>query len=366
MLNQLQYYLFFFVTFVLYCFMKNRTRREFATNNSRVQYLYLVMLALWLLIGMRNVLYGRDTLGYVIEFKQSTSLNLKESVEPGYDLLAYVVRVFTSNYHVYLMIVSLSMVVGMYQIMRKFFSTSYEILAAICVYVLLGLLAFNMAALRQTISLSMGIFAFMYADDGKWKQFLLCVVIAYLFHNSAFVLLIIYPLRFLNVSRLGLYIALAFFTLGVISPGLIAPFIQTYIPLEDRFAQYGTIYESSQNYTGFVLQLILILIAYFSQKRLNLSQTSKNLLFNCAYIGLAVQSLTGSLAELYRLSFYFCCFDIILVPIALSTFKGKYAEMIKWGFIVGCLIYIFILSGAGVLPVKQKYSLELFNYFNIN
>ena len=342
--------------------MKDRTKREFSINKRRVQYLCTVMFALWILIGMRNVLYGRDTLGYVMDFSKATSLQLNDSVEPGYNILIYVVRSLTSNYHVYLMIASISMIGAMYKLMRRYFSSSYEILAAICIYVLLGLLAFNMAALRQSIALSFGIFAFVYSDDGKWKQFLVCVALAYLFHNSAFVLLIIYPLRYLNIKQIGLYIALAFFVLGILYPGSVAPLIQTYIPFEDRFMQYGTIYESSQNYTGFALQFFLILIAYFSQKRLNLKQSSMNLLFNCAYVGLAIQSLTGSLAELYRLSFYFCFFDIILVPLSLSTFKGKYADMLKGLFILGCLFYIFILSGGGVLPLKQSYNLNHLNF----
>lgn len=358
MLALLKYYIFFIVVFFLHGIMKSRTNHELAIQKSSVQYLNVVMFALWILIGMRNVLYGRDTLGYVIEFNRATSLNLKESVEPGYNLLVYIVRSVTSNYHIYLMIASISTIMAMYRLMRRYFTSSYEIIASICIYVLLGLLAFNMAALRQTIALSFGIFAFMYADDGKWKQFLVCVGVAYLFHNSSIVLLIIYPLRFLNVKRFGLFIALGFFVLGMLYPGLVAPFIQKYLPFEDRFTQYGTTYESSQSYTGFVLQLILILIAYVSQKQMKLSKSSMNLLFNCAYLGLAIQSLTGSLAELYRLSFYFSFFDIILVPIALYSYKGKSADMIRGLFIIGCLIYIFILSGSGVLPVKQNYIIQ--------
>lgn len=362
MFELLQYYLFFFFVFVLYGTMKDRTKREFATNKARVQYLYLVMLALWILVGMRNVLYGRDTMGYVIEFNNATSLDLKDMPELGYYLFVLIVRSITSNYHVYLMIASISMIMAMYKLMRRYLNSSYEVVAAICIYVLLGLLAFNMAALRQTIALSFGIFAFMYADDGKWKHFLICVVLAYLFHNSAFVLLILYPLRYINVKHIGLYLALGFFVIGILYPGLVAPFLQAYLPFEDRFTQYGTTVESSQNYTGFVLQLLLVLIAYYSQKRLNIKQSSLNLLFNCAYLGLAIQSLTGSLAELYRLSFYFCFFDIILIPLALSSIKGNIGNQLRLGFLIGCIIYIFILSGEGVLPLKQIYNLNELNF----
>lgn len=354
-MDTIQYYIFFAVIFAFYHSMKQLTKIQFATENEKVQYLFLVMFALWILVGMRNVLYGRDTFGYVMEFRESTFLSLNDIAEPGFKVLCYIVRSITDNYHVYLMVTSFSTIVAMYKLMRRYFSYSYEILAAICIYVLLGILAFNMAALRQSIALSLGIFAFIYADGGKWKKYLLCVGIAYLFHNSSFILLLIYPLRYIDARRYGLIAVSATFAIGVIASGTIVSFLQSYLPMEDRFAQYGTMYESSQNYTGFALQLILVLVAYLRRDYIKLPSKTKNLFFNMAYIGLAVQSLTMSLAELYRVSFYFCVFDIVLVPLALSSYTSANASTIRNCFIIGCLFYIFVLSGAGVLPLPQAY-----------
>lgn len=355
MLEFLPYYLFLLFMFALYPIMRNRTAVELANKQTKVQYLFLVMFALWILIGMRDVLYGRDTLGYVVHFLDTTSF-MEDSVEPGYTLLEYLIRSITSNYHVFLMAAAVSTIIAMYQLMKRYFSSSYEIIAAICIYILLGLLAFNMAALRQSIALSLGIFAFMYADDGKWKQFLICVGIAYLFHNSAFVLLILYPLRYIDLKWYGLIIVAAFSLLGLLYPGLISPFVQMYLPFEDRFTQYGTSYESTQNYTGFILQLILILIAFFVGDRIPLNKQAKNMFFSASYIGLTLQSLTGSLAEMFRLSYYFCFFDMILIPVALKAYKGESAKMYRIIFIIGCLVYILFLAGGGVLPPKQDFS----------
>lgn len=352
------YYVFFAFLFLLYSNMKVSASRELMQKTVRVQYLFVVMGALWLLIGMRNVLYGRDTLGYVTSFMYATSFKWSESVEPGFHLLEFIIRSLTDNYHIFLMVISLSTVVAMYQIMKRYFSDSYEIIAAICIYVLLGILAFNMAALRQTIAVSIGIWAFMYAADGKWKHFLACVALAYTFHNSSFVLLALYPLRYLDTIRYGFIGVAAAFILGVMAPDVVIPFLQANLPVEDRFAGYGIIYESSQNYTGFVLQLILVMIAYIRRDHIRLEQKTKNMFFNAAYIGLAIQSLTGALAELYRVSFYFCIFDIILIPLALMTFRGAYARPIRIYFIIGALFYIFVLSGGGVLPLKQTYQIN--------
>ena len=359
-MDTIQYYIFFAFVFLLYGVMKQITDIQLANKTGKVQYLYLVMFALWVLVGFRNVLYGRDTLGYVIEFQKKTSFSFDDVAEPLFHIFTYGVRMITDNYHYFLALGFLSTVVAMYKLFKRYFTTSYEIVAAICIYVLLGILAFNMAAMRQTLALSFAFFAFVYTDEGKWKQFLFCVIIAYFFHNSSFVLLIMYPLRYFDAKWYGFIVVGIVFLIGIIAPSSVVPFFQSYLPMEDRFTQYGTTYISSQNYTGFYLQLILVYIAFIRREYIDLPQKTKNLFFNMAYIGLAIQSLTMSIAELYRLSFYFCAFDMILVPIALSTCKGRYGTLLRFMFIWGCLIYIFILSGAGVLPIKQSYNLMIF------
>lgn len=356
MWDLLPYYIYFAFIFFLYGNMKTSATRELQQKTVRVQFLFFVMLALWLLIGMRDESYGRDTLSYILSFRDATSFKGGDSVEPGFQLLEYVIRSITDNYHVFLMCSSLVISVSMYKIMKRYFTYSYQIIAAICIYVLLGILAFDMAAIRQAIAVSIGILSFMYASDGKWKQFLICVALAYTFHNSSFVLLALYPLRYLNTKKYGVIGVAVVFLIGFIAPTTVVPFLQTYLPMEDRFAAYGTVYESSQNYTGFFLQLILVVVAYLKRDQIELDQKTKNMFFNAAYIGLAIQSLTGTLAELYRVSFYFCIFDMILIPMALMTFKGPQARTIRICFIMGALFYIFVLSGGGVLPLKQIYN----------
>jgi hypothetical protein len=354
----LQYYLYFLFIFLLYGVMNSTTLPKLnkggATTVNRT-YLFWVLFALWILIGMRDIAYGQDTLSYVLSFRKSVDYStVRQSVEPLFSLLTSTVRSVTDNYHVYLMVGALSTPIALYYLFKSYFNSTFEVLTAICIYTLLGLLAFNMAAMRQTIALSWVIVAFVCADRGKWLKFLVCVAVAYLFHNSSFVAVALYPLRYLNLSKwgfLGVAVAVA---IGTFMPDAVIPFVQSHIFDEDRFVAYGTVYESSQNYTAFFLQLILVVVAYLRQNCLQVSQTTKNLLFNVAYIGLSIQALAGVLAEFYRLSFYFCTFDIVLVSLALSTYKGEVGRVVKVGFIVGCLFYIFVLSGGGVLPTRRN------------
>lgn len=350
----LQYYLYFLFIIILFGLNGKQSDYIQASKKGRPLYLFWVIFVLWLLIGLRDQLYGRDTLGYVKYFHATTVLDLKDKPEPLHDLFVYLVRSLSDNYHVYLLLSAAPICLAFYYLFKKYLNGSYEVLAAICIYTLLGIFGFNNAGLRQTIAMSMGIFAFLYADKGKWVQSVLWLVTAYFFHNSSFILFLIYPAFFFNPKRYGPIIVLALFLVGAVMPGSVMPFIQAYLPMEDRFGGYVE-FTQYQNYTGFFLQMILVAIAYIQKDKVMLPEKTKNFFMNMAFLGLGMQSLTVTFAEMFRVSYYFCIFDLVLVPLALTLFKGEQGKMIRAAFIIGCLIYIFIISQAATLPLKQNY-----------
>lgn len=354
------YYLFFFLIFVVYFNIKGR-QNQLSAQKSIDKYINFVFIALWLLIGMRDINIGRDTLGYVSEFHNSTTLQFisdKKLDEPLYVYFEFVIRQITSNYHVFLMCASASICFAIRAIMKKYFTMSYEVVASICIYTLLGILSFNMAGIRQTIAMSLGIFAFISINNGKWKTSLLLIAIAYLFHNTAMLLLVLLPLHFIKVDKTATIVAIAFIVVSIMVPSLVSGFIGGVIESDDyHYAGYDLSAEG-QSLTAFFLQLILVGIAFFRRKQIALPEDTKRMFFMMAYIGLAFQATSGVLFEMFRVSFYFSMFDIVLVPLALSTFKGSDSRLIKTAFIIGCLVYIFILAnGDSTLPHPQNYQI---------
>lgn len=352
----LQYYLYFSFIIILLGLIGTKSNHIQATKNGRPQYLFWVIFVLWLLIGLRDQLFGRDTLGYVNFFQKSLVLDLKDKPEPLHDLFVFLIRSITDNYHIYLLLSAAPICLALYYLFKRYLNNSYEVLAAICIYTVLGIFGFNNAGLRQTIAMSLGIFAFLYADKDKWIPSVLCLIIAYFYHNSSFILFLIYPAFFFNPKRYGPIIVIALFLIGAVMPGVVMPFIQTYLPMEDRFGNYAE-FTQNQNYTGFFLQMILVAIAYIQKDKVMLPEKTKNFFMNMAFLGLGMQSLTVTFAEMFRVSYYFCIFDLVLVPLALTSFKGEQGKTIRVAFIIVCLIYIFIISQAATLPIKQDYTI---------
>lgn len=358
-----QYYLFFALLFIGY-FVLGGYNSSVAVQHSRqsgkvyLQYLALVSLALWFLIGLRDVLIGRDTLGYVQYFMESTSLStneLKENAEPLFQLFTTACRSITDNYHIYLLLASSSMCYALYCLFKKFFNTNYEILAAICIYVLLGILSFNMAGIRQTIAMSFGIFAFLLLNDGKWIKSLLLIGIAYFFHNSSIIYLVMFSFYFINYRKVGVWLLILMIGVSVFASYYISSFLETILTTSDRFAHYD-VESEGQSYVALVLQIILIVVAWRQKDKIGLNEKAKNTLFLMAFVGAAIQSTSGVLFEMFRMSFYFSIFDIVLIPLALSSVKGENASLIRAAFIIGCLLYIFVIAGGdATLPHPQEY-----------
>lgn len=74
--------MFFYIHNYRIFFIGKETNYEFRKNLKFPRFLLYSIIALWILVGTRDVLYGRDTLGYVVHFKRVTSFNWDDNVEP--------------------------------------------------------------------------------------------------------------------------------------------------------------------------------------------------------------------------------------------------------------------------------------------
>lgn len=346
-----QYYVFFILLFLFFIVTQESYK---PLSRAKTVFAAITFFMLWLLIGLRDKTVGIDTIGYVGSFNNATTLlfeTQKKASEPLYQIFEYVVRYFTSNYHIFLLVSSVSMCYALFKVFDRFLKTPYEVMAGFCIYVLMGIMSFNMAGIRQTIAMSLGFLAFIAIDEGKWKKTIIFIIAAYLFHNTAIVLLLILPAYYFNLRKYALYASIIIALLGVVAPSYISTFIGSYLITQERFDGY-TLEGEGQTYVAFALQFILVIVAYIRRREIPLPEKTVNFLFTMAYLGLAIQSTSWALYEMARLSFYFSMFDIVLVPLALTAWKSNnMGNFIRPAFIFGCLFYIFVLAhGDNVLP----------------
>lgn len=339
-------------------------------------FLVIVYFLLFLIIGFRDISVGPDTMSYVSDFRSLSGLTYSQmlaeafdSSEPLYIIISWLPLLFSSNYTAFLLTWALFPACSLYVVSRDMLYDSKDYLVSIIVFFLLGLFAFYVAGIRQTAALSLIMPAAIrmnrrFSRDNSFYgglravvYYLIIVGIAFLIHNTSVIALLAIPLLFIKIRwwYVTIIIPVLYMSESLDVGGVVAA---SELFFNDRFAFYGD-NESSLSLSAFFMQLILFLICMSVRERLERQDTQNNFFLMMMLVGLLVQSLTPIVGEMFRISFYFSIFGIVLVPRALKVFPKNISKVVFLCFLAASLIYLFFLSTSN-LP-KYRSVLSLFD-----
>lgn len=327
----------------------------FTPNQRRNIFIITVSILFWVIIGLRDISIGTDTAGYVAGFQSAYNDSLMlfntDVKEPLYTAFTWILAQLFDNYTIYLLFWGAFPAFSIYWICKNELNSSSEFLLSILVVFILGFYAFYVAGIRQSAAMSVCLFGWQFLKKNKLIPFLLTVAVAYLFHNSALLFAFVYFLRFLKVRWYYIVAVVGFFFLGNVVKISQLTVLSAFF-FEDRFGAYGNTYESELSKSGFIMQFILYIICFLQKDRLIKKDENANLLFGITLVGLAFMSLTGMIAEMWRMAMYFSIFFILLLPKAVSCYSVKVRKVFYMMFTLGCLVYLFYLSSANMPPYK--------------
>lgn len=130
----------------------------------------------------------------------------KETLEPAFGLIIYLVKTLTNNYNIFLIIIA-ALSIG---IKAKVFKSINYYFIALFVYYLRFFVLFDLNAIRQGVGIIFVILAVYYLLDDHYKKFVLLVVIATMFHSSSFFAFSILLFRKKNISLKSLTVLIIF------------------------------------------------------------------------------------------------------------------------------------------------------------
>ena len=134
---------------------------------------------------------GQDTSNYLLMYLDID--NYKEYLELGFYYTAKTFSDFGFSFNFFLLITSIFSVTLYYVAISKFIPRKYIILSFMIIFCDLYLY-FNISGFRQGIALSICLFASYFAYRGRYFTFIFLVMFATLFHKTAVLFLIVYPL----------------------------------------------------------------------------------------------------------------------------------------------------------------------------
>ena len=309
-------------------------------------YVLLASLLLFLLSSLRNINFASDTIGYVARYltlsHTSIAVLLLNTIkgigkDPFFYLFAKMINLAGANFQVWLALIA---GIFIYTISKLIVKYSNEPFISIVAFISLGYFYFSLTGLRQTIALSMILISYKYLRDKQLIPFIMLVIFGSLFHTTAIVFIISYPLSNMKVGwKQGVGILIALILSYFLKDKVLL--LLNHLIMGDRYKNYlnqGT----SLTMSGFIIQLAIYIFCLCFKKDI-LKADAKNLsLYNLMFLGLIFQAFSTVIAEFFRVSMYFSIFSIVLIPKAILSVKNKNIRVIVYLLVLIALVaYIF-------------------------
>lgn len=275
----------------------------------------------------------------VSRYAERAVLGYYQSMEPGWEMFSRLAWSLWPSYHSLIFFSSTLFVISFSVFSWKHSSNlALSWLVLIC----MGIWGTTLYVLRQTVAMAFLLFAFSSADQKKALTFVMLVLIASMFHQTAIAFLIVYP--FVGKQQNSLYfVCMLAISLFILLAGEVV--IDFLTSLSDRYADYESNGGSGISYL-FMLILIECFIGYVWKRHGSMTGA-----FHHSFtIGIVVQLLALRLSVLTRLTRYFVLSSTILLPNSLAMIRSKKERLLFSMLIVACLLFLYFYVGDCFFP----------------
>lgn len=203
---------------------------------------------------------------------------------------------------------------------------------------------FGLNGVRQAMAMSIVFFAFRFLIEKRILSYMLFIIVATLFHNSAIIALIFYLFtikrkRFINKTYNFVYY------LGILlTPILLVALIDlaATLPIVENYAKYIGDLSFSFN-IGFLLRVLPILLPIIIFKKSIVSiNKSYETIINISLLNIPFQYLVYYTEWGHRLALYTNFTYVILVPLLIKSMRKQEYKAITWFYYVFLFLTIYI------------------------
>lgn len=306
------------------------------------------------LAALRSSQVGNDTSEYLRLF-DSILFNKDISVyywryEKGYLLLNKILSLVTNNAQIILIVTSVIIMGGFARFVYKY---SNNIWLSVYMFFTLGYFGSSMNTIRLNIAIVIILYSYDFLREKKAIKFIITVIIASLFHKTAIIFLLAWPITKLRFSYKTIAIAIvgstgmyAFFP--IILKGLLR-FLPTYqYYLGSSYLDGNVRLASIMNFLVGLSTLIFGIITNYHNKKIKtetyiqdykkVNDAENMLLFLLAGICITLISFNFSLLD--RVSTYFFIFIIVYFPNAIKSMRDSKARLLA-SFIVVIIFFVY-------------------------
>ena len=323
------------------------------TVQSKRKYVIFSLSVLLIIVCLRDFSVGADIPGYLSAFEKMRDYGLKEMLANAFskkDPVYYISGwLFSKLFYSFRLWITFIAALYFFAVGKLIISESEIPLISIIAFICLGDFAFSLSALRQVIALSFVILSYPFLKSKKYLIFILLVIIASLFHQTAIVFLIAIPF---SKMKPGI-IHFAIITVSVVTVLFFkTQFLNLLSALIDvsRYQNYLSNNASVLSISGFVIKSVVFIYALTYSRQLCAKKPTDLIFFNLYFLGVVLQLFSVIIAEMFRVSMYFSVFGLILLADA-SVCEKKFNVRILLQILLVTFLLIYFFKD-GIFPYR--------------
>ena len=319
---------------------------KFTIGKYEVNYKKYFFLFFWtfiLMLGLlRNERYGYDWYGYKYDYflvyRNMTILQvLKRGIDVGYGLLNLLIGKFTSSFVVFRNIIySITHVLLGIWIYKKSPIKSISCM----VYLSFGFLPFDFFIMRQALAVSILVWGYDFIEKKQFIRYLLVVIIAALFHSTALVAIIFYPLANSKIKMMSFWKhSFIVVFLAICSPILIQYAVNIYTK-----GRYSTEIIRGEGINRLLFLIVFILVIAFYNRNEKFINKDNNGMFEIVISMLYLQTIAVSFSLFSRVSMYSVVYMIVFLPMCIYKCTNKSNKRSFFAVIIVLLTILYVFE----------------------
>lgn len=222
------------------------------------------------------------------------------------------------------------------------------------VYITGGLFLVSMNGIRQALTSAILFMGTKYLIEGNWKKYMLVVLFASTFHQSALILIPIYFIvRFKAWSRATVAVILLA-VLIVIGFDQFSSVLFSTIK-DTQYNHYSNFSEGGANIMRVAVEAVPLIIAFLGREKLKELFPKSDVIVNMALLGFVFMLISTQNWIFARFAIYFWPFQLILISWVPKLFRDKDEKLIYYGIVVCYFMYYYFEN---VLSLDMVYRSE--------
>ncbi len=312
---------------------------------------FFIILLTMLVLRYKTV--GVDIRNYLIMFDMTSKMSFSKIIEFydgewGYYILTKLISLVTTDEQWFIAIIAILTTVPLAVLYIK---ESENAMLSIAVFMTTSNFSIMFSAFRQFLALSIIAIAYTFIKKKKLFWYIVFVILAMMFHKSAFIAILLYPFYHMNITRNKLFIFVPITVTILIFNKPIFEYLLKF--MNDYGYEYE--YESTGAYMMIILLALFVTLSYIAPVEEELDKET-NGLRGIAVLATMLQifALTSTVAM--RMNYYSMMFLPILLPriINRTTERNKqpykYIAIIMIIYFIGDYIY-GMHTGADILEL---------------